>query len=82
MKRLVARAPYGWQLAGTGLAPEPREQAALAIVRDGRARGASYERIAEELRAQGYTTRTGRPMGAATVWTIWRAATPQEARAA
>lgn len=86
MKRTVRIAPYGYQLAGLGLAPEPREQEVIAIVRDGRARGVSYPKLAAELRARGFTTRTGRPFGTSAVYAIartWEAAeAPQEGRAA
>ena len=85
MMRLVPVVPYGYQIVDGSLVPEPREQEAIAIVRDGRARGVSFVKLAEELRERGATTRMGRPFRPSAVWTIAKAldaAEPQEGRAA
>lgn len=85
MKRLVPVVPYGCRLEDGALVAEPREQEAIALVRDGRARDVSYQRLAEELRARGFTTRTGRPFGTSAVYAIAKmlaAEEPQEGRAA
>ena len=73
MKRLVPIAPYGYQIAGSTLVPEAREQAVIAIVRDGRARGISLAKLAVELQARGYTTRAGNPFNDTAVFTIAKA---------
>ncbi len=51
---------FGWQLgADKKLEPNPREQTTLAVLRQCRARGDSYQTTAHELNAQGLLTRSG-----------------------
>lgn len=69
MKRTVFVAPYGYRLDGSR---DAAEQAVIAIVRDGRARGVSYERIAEELNERGHRTRGGTRFYVSAVFAIGR----------
>ena len=73
MKRLVPIAPYGHQIAGSTLVPEPREQAVIAIVRDGRARGISLAKLAVDLATRGFRTRAGNAFSRTAVFTIAKA---------
>lgn len=70
VKRVVPVVPYGHRIACGSLVPEPREQAVVAIVRDERARGTSFVRIARMLTERGFTTRTGKPFGSTAVYGI------------
>ncbi len=59
----VGTVPYGFDLADDGntLTPNPTEQAAVAQMRQMRARGWSFEAIVEELGELDIPTKTGRP---------------------
>lgn len=61
------RRPYGFLFHKGKLIPDPREQLVIAVVREGRAHGISFERIAKDLNAQGRRTRLGKAFYAATV---------------
>lgn len=52
--------PFGYQLRDGHLVPHKREQKAIALIRDLRAKGYSLRAIAGELEANGYRTKTGR----------------------
>lgn len=71
--RLVPVAPYGYRIDGGRAVPELREQEVIAIVRDGRVRGVSFQRLAEELTARGYTTRESKPFYKSAVFVIAKA---------
>jgi site-specific DNA recombinase len=60
-------APFGFCLAADGehLEELPEEQHALAVVRELRAAGLSFRRLAAELTARGLVNRNGRPFDAA-----------------
>lgn len=55
--------PFGFRLAADGrtLEPHPAEQEILSILRELHAHGFKSREIAEELNAQGFTTRRGSP---------------------
>ncbi len=57
----VGAVPLGFRLSGTPgrLEPDPREQAAIALIRELHAKGLSLRAIDRELRARGYASRTG-----------------------
>jgi len=59
----VGNIRFGFRLSGDGrtLEPHPSEQRAIRVMRDLRAAGCSCQAIADELTAQGFCTRTGRP---------------------
>jgi DNA invertase Pin-like site-specific DNA recombinase len=52
--------PYGWRAEGGGLVRDPAEQAVRERMRELRAGGASYARIADALNAEGVPARRGR----------------------
>ena len=56
------RPTFGWMLAADGkrIKPEPKEQKALAFMREARAAGRSYGWIAQDLERQGVKTKTGK----------------------
>jgi site-specific DNA recombinase len=60
-------APYGYRLAGDAehLEPVAEEQAVLAVVRELRAAGLSFRKVAAELAVRGVLNRNGRPFDAA-----------------
>lgn len=72
----VGGIPFGYQLASDGrtLAPHPREQRALALLRELRAAGYTYRAVAEELNRQGFRSRTGGPWARQSVHMLARTA--------
>jgi DNA invertase Pin-like site-specific DNA recombinase len=62
-ERVSRFAPYGFRFAGDGrtVEPEPNEQSILGRIRDARAAGVSFPRIARELNQDGLYTRSGSP---------------------
>ena len=59
----VGMIPFGFRLGEDGrLEEEPEEQATRAAVLNARGRGLSQRKIAAELKARGFTGRTGRPL--------------------
>ncbi len=57
----VGAVPLGFRLSGTPgrLEPDPREQAAIALIRELHATGLSLRAIDREVRARGYASRNG-----------------------
>lgn len=57
----VGGIPFGYQVAGDGrtLVPHADEQRALAVLRQLRAQGYTYQAVAEELTRQGFRSRAG-----------------------
>jgi DNA invertase Pin-like site-specific DNA recombinase len=68
--------PFGYQLADDGrtLLPHAEEQRALAVLRDLRGKGHTYQAIADELNRQGFRSRTGAPWVPQSVHNFCRAA--------
>lgn len=52
--------PYGYRLEGGRLVPDAGEQKAIGLIRELHGAGNSLRRIAGELEARGYRTKTGR----------------------
>jgi len=77
VKRAVPVVPYGYRITAGLLMRDASEQAVISIIRDERARGTSFARIAEKLRGRGFTTRTGKPFGTTAVYTIARRETTE-----
>ena len=63
-------APFGWDAVDGRLMVNPPEQAALACIRELRAAGESYHRIAAILDAEGRPTKRGGPWQAASVRSV------------
>ncbi len=59
-RRISRHAPYGYRLNGQGWIEDEWEQRAIGLMRQLRAKGTSLRRIAEELQAKGFTSRTGK----------------------
>ena len=58
--RISRHAPYGYRLNGQGWFEDDREQEAISLMLQLRARGISLRRIAEELQAKGFTSWAGK----------------------
>ncbi|MEE8153801.1 MAG: recombinase family protein [Phycisphaerales bacterium] len=59
-RRISRHAPYGYRLNGQGWIEDEREQEAIRLMLQLRAKGTSLRRIAEELQTHGFTSRTGK----------------------
>ncbi len=59
-RRISRHAPYGYRLNGQGWIEDEREQEAIRLMRQLRAKGTSLRRIAEELQTKGFTNRAGK----------------------
>lgn len=67
-------APFGWDVTDGGyLTPVPAEQDTLTRIRELRAEGVSYNRIAAKLADEGRPTKRGGAWAAATVHSVLRA---------
>ena len=64
--------PFGWANRGGHLVQVPEEQETLAYIRQLRAIGISYDRIAKTLTAEGYETKRGGPWHAMSVRSVER----------
>lgn len=58
-RRISGRIPYGFRVEGEYLIPEKAEQAAIAIMRELRAKGRTFRQVGEELMAQGIKPKNG-----------------------
>jgi len=70
----VGAVPLGYRLSANPamLEPDPREQEAIALIRELRETGLSLRAIDRELRGRGFTSRTGRPWHVQTLANILR----------
>ncbi len=59
-RRISRHVPYGYRLNGQGWIEDDREQEAIRLMRQLRAKGSSLRRIAERLQTQGFTSRAGK----------------------
>jgi site-specific DNA recombinase len=66
--------PYGYRAETGRLIPEPNEQRAIRRIRELRAEGYSYQRIADALSKEGIFTRKGTPFRETQIIRIWKAA--------
>ena len=72
--RAVSRhAPFGYRRAGDRWLSDQKEQEAIGIMLDLRARGASLREIGSRLETRGYRNRSGRRLGAETIRRALRA---------
>ena len=67
-------APFGWNAVEGHLEPDQAEQVILARVRELRAFGWGYLKIAQALNAEGRSTKRGGPWQAASVRSVLRSA--------
>ncbi len=71
-RRISRHAPYGYRFNGQGCIEDGREQRAISLMRQLRAKGTSLRRIAEELQAKGFTSRTGKRLSPQLVANVLR----------
>jgi site-specific DNA recombinase len=72
-------APFGWDIVDGRLVANLTEQDSLARIRDLRAAGTSYHKVAAILGAEGRATKRGGPWQAASVRSVLRTAAQMEA---
>ncbi len=65
-------APFGWAVVNGRLVANPAEQSSLARIRQLRAAGVSYRKVAAVLDAEGRSTKRGGPWQAASVRSVFR----------
>lgn len=60
--------PFGWRKVGKELQPSPEEQACLMRIKDLWVKGLSLFQVADQLNAEGFTTRRGKAWKFQHVW--------------